>query len=115
MTNTTGTDTTGTDTTGASTAGAKTAGAKTAGRVRTEPGHKRVRAYLGGELVADTRTPVLVWEWPYFPVYYIPAADVQAKLIPAGQTEQSPSRGDAEIYHVQVAGVTAERAALRYP
>jgi len=97
------------------TTGTKTAGTKTAGRVRTEPGHKRVRAYLGGELVADTRAPVLVWEWPYFPVYYIPAADVQAKLIPAGQTEHSPSRGDAEIYHVQVAGATAERAALRYP
>src|SRR6202795_1306331 len=93
----------------------KTTGTKTAGRVRTEPGHKRVRAYLGGELVADTRTPVLVWEWPYFPVYYIPAADVQAKLIPAGQTEHSPSRGDAEIYHVQAGGATAERAALRYP
>src|SRR5712675_2016551 len=72
----------------------KTTGTKTAGRVRTEAGHKRVRAYLGGELVADTRTPVLVWEWPYFPVYYIPAA---------------------EVHHVQVAGATAERAALRYP
>jgi uncharacterized protein (DUF427 family) len=115
MTNTTGTNTTGTNTTGTNTTGTKTAGTKTAGRVRTEPGHKRVRAYLGGELVADTRRPVLVWEWPYFPVYYIPAADVQATLIPAGQTEHSPSRGDADIYHVQVPGATAERAALRYP
>ncbi len=88
---------------------------KTAGRVRTETGHKRVRAYLGGELVADTSAPVLVWEWPYFPVYYFPAADVQAKLIPAGETEHSPSRGDAEIYHVQVPGTTAEKAARRYP
>ncbi len=66
---------------------------KTAGRVRTETGRKRVRAYLGGELVADTRAPVLVWEWPYFPAYYFPAADVLAKLIPAGETEHSPSRG----------------------
>ena len=88
---------------------------KTAGRVRTETGRKRVRAYLGGELVADTRTPVLVWEWPYFPVYYFPAADVLAKLIPAGETEHSPSRGDAEIYDVRVPGATAERAARRYP
>ena len=74
---------------------------KTAGRVRTETGRKRVRAYLGGDLVADTRAPVLVWEWPYFPVYYFPAADVLARLVPAGETEHSPSRGDAEIYHVQ--------------
>ena len=58
----------------------RTTGTKTAGRVRTETGHKRVRAYLGGELVADTRAPVLVWEWPYFPAYYIPAADMTASL-----------------------------------
>ena len=56
--------------------------AKTAGRVHTETGRKRVRAYLDGELVADTRQPLLVWEWPYFPVYYIPAADVRAELVP---------------------------------
>ncbi len=88
---------------------------KSAGSVRTEPGHKRVRAYLAGELVADTRQPVLVWEWPYFPVYYIPAADVRAELIPAGQTDHSPSRGDAEIYHVKVATAEAAGAARRYP
>jgi uncharacterized protein (DUF427 family) len=31
------------------------------GRIRIEPGAKRVRAYLGGEVVADTARPVLVW------------------------------------------------------
>ena len=89
--------------------------AKTAGRVRTETGRKRVRVYLAGELVADTSHPVLVWEWPYFPVYYIPAADIRAELIPAGTTDHSPSRGDAEIYHVKVSGATADGAARRYP
>jgi len=38
--------------------------AAAAGRVRAEPGRKRVRVYLTGELVADTKHPVLVWEWP---------------------------------------------------
>jgi uncharacterized protein (DUF427 family) len=89
--------------------------AATAGRVRTEPGRKRVRAYLAGELVADTRHPILVWEWPYFPVYYIPVADIRAELIPAGTTEHSPSRGDADIYHIKVPGATADGAARRYP
>jgi uncharacterized protein (DUF427 family) len=88
---------------------------KTAGRVRTETGHKRVRAYLGGEVVADTRQPLLVWEWPYYPVYYFPAGDVRAKLVPTGETEHSPSRGEAQIYHVSVPGATAERAARRFP
>jgi len=89
--------------------------AKQAGRVRIEAGPKRVRAYLAGELVADTRRPLLVWEWPYFPVYYIPAADIRAELVPAGTTDHSPSRGDAEIYHVKVSGAAADGAARRYP
>jgi uncharacterized protein (DUF427 family) len=82
--------------------------------IRIEPGAKRVRVYLAGELAADTKSPVLVWEWPYYPAYYIPAGDVRAELLPAGETEHSPSRGDAELYHVKVATATAERAARRY-
>jgi uncharacterized protein (DUF427 family) len=83
--------------------------------IRVERGPKRVRAYLAGELVADTRTPVLVWEWPYYPTYYFPADDVHAELVPAGRTEHSPSRGDGQVCHVKVAGADADGAALRYP
>ena len=52
---------------------------------------------------------------PYYPTYYLPAADVRAALLPTGKTEHSPSRGDGEVLHVKVATATAERAALRYP
>jgi uncharacterized protein (DUF427 family) len=90
-------------------------GEKSRGSVRVEASPKRVRVYLNGELVADTRRPFLVWERPYYPTYYLPAADVRATLIPAGETEHSPSRGDGEVLHVKVATATAERAALRYP
>ena len=51
--------------------------------MRSELSHKRVRVYAGGQLVADSRTPTLVWEIPYYPTYYLPAADVLAKLEPA--------------------------------
>jgi uncharacterized protein (DUF427 family) len=85
------------------------------GGVRVEPGRKRVRSYLNGELVADTRTPFLVWEVPYYPTYYLPAANVRASLLPSGETRHSPSRGEAEVLHVKTATATAERAALRYP
>jgi uncharacterized protein (DUF427 family) len=85
------------------------------GSVKVEQSRKRVRAYLDGELVADTRRPYLVWEIPYFPTYYFPAGDVAAELIPAGETEHSPSRGEGEVLHVKTGTVTAERAALRYP
>jgi uncharacterized protein (DUF427 family) len=83
--------------------------------IRIEEGRKRVRAYLEGHLVADTTRPVLVWEWPYYPAYYFPAAAILAELAPAGQSEHSPSRGDAEILHVKTAAVTAAQAARRYP
>jgi uncharacterized protein (DUF427 family) len=85
------------------------------GSVRVEQGPKRVRVYLGGELVADTRTPYLVWESPYYPTYYLPASDMRATLIPAGETKHSPSRGNGELLHVKTATATAERAAVRYP
>ena len=85
------------------------------GSVRVEQGPKRVRAYLNGELVADTRTPFLVWEHPYYPTYYVPASDVRASLIPTGEIAHSPSRGDGQVLHVKVATATGERAALQYP
>src|ERR1700684_1274929 len=84
------------------------------GRVRTEKGVKRVRAFLGGELVADTRAPLLVWEAPYYPSYYVPVGDVRADLIPTGETAHSPSRGEAAMYDVKASRSTAEGAALGY-
>lgn len=85
------------------------------GAVRVEAGAKRVRVYLAGRLVADTTRPFLVWEMPYYPSYYLPLADVVAELVPTGKTEHSPSRGEAEIFDVQVDGARAEAAARRYP
>jgi uncharacterized protein (DUF427 family) len=85
------------------------------GRVRVEPGAKRVRAYLAGQLVADTAHPFLVWENPHYPAYYLPAGDVRAQLTPTGRTEHSPSRGEAELLDVTVDGHTAPGAARRYP
>ncbi len=85
------------------------------GRVKVVQGHKRVRVYLGSELVADTIAPLLVWEKPYYPTYYLPGGDVRAKLIPTGATEHSPSRGDAEVLDVVAGGATAAGAGRRYP
>ena len=88
---------------------------KSRGSVRVEQGAKRVRTYLAGHLVADTRRPFLVWEIPYYPSYYLPLADVTAELKPTGATEHSPSRGDAQVFDVLVPGATAGNAARRYP
>lgn len=85
------------------------------GRVRVERGAKRIRAYLGGKLVADTTEPLLIWEKPYYPTYYFPAADVRTELLSAdGGVAHSPSRGDGHTFTVTAGGREAAGAALRY-
>ena len=83
--------------------------------VQVEHSPKRVRAYLSGELVADSKSPLLVWEHDSYPAYYFPGADVRAELIPAGQSERLPRVGEGEMLHVKTPTATAENAALRFP
>jgi uncharacterized protein (DUF427 family) len=85
------------------------------GRVRVEDCAKRVRGYLGGELVVESVRPKQVWESPHYPAYYFPAGDVRAELVPSGHTEHSPSRGDAQYFSVTVGGRTSENAGWQYP
>ncbi len=82
---------------------------------RVERGLKRVRAYLAVDLVADTPAPLLVWENPGYPAYYIPAQDIRASLVPAGRSDSHPRMGEAELLHVKTPTATAELAARRYP
>jgi uncharacterized protein (DUF427 family) len=85
------------------------------GRVRVEHGAKRLRAYLGGELVADTISPLLVWEAPYYPTYYFPLADVRSELLEdESAIVHSPSRGDGRTFAVNAGSKRAAGAALRY-
>jgi uncharacterized protein (DUF427 family) len=86
------------------------------GRVRVESSAKRVRAYFAGVAVADTTRPVLVWEKPHYPTYYLPVADVRTDLLQAESgTRHSPSRGDAQVFSLVVDDRVVEAAALRYP
>jgi len=86
------------------------------GRVRIEPGSKRIRAFLGGEVVVDTTRPLLVWEVPYYPTYFFPAADVRTDLLleSDGGVSPSPSRGEGLTFTVAAGGKEAWGAALRY-
>ena len=84
-------------------------------RVRFETGDRRIRTYLGGELVAETTKPLLVWEKPHYPVYYFPQEDVKLELLSAtGELKRSPSRGDATLYTVSATSAKAEGAAYRH-
>jgi uncharacterized protein (DUF427 family) len=62
-----------------------------------EPVPRRIRAFLGGETVLDTTRALYVWEWPYYPQYYVPLADVcRDLLIPDGHAQQV---GCASVYY----------------
>ena len=87
----------------------------TRGRVRVEPGHKRVRAYVAGVPIADSAHVRLVWEQPGYPTYYFPLGDVRTDLLHAtGTTRRSPSRGDAQLYDIRVGDRIAAEAAYRH-
>jgi uncharacterized protein (DUF427 family) len=86
------------------------------GGVRVERAAKRVRAYLGGVPVADTTRPLLVWEKPYYPTYYIPLDDARTELLEPDDAPgvRSPSRGEGRTFTVRAGGKEARGAALRY-
>jgi uncharacterized protein (DUF427 family) len=64
--------------------------------VRVERGQKRVRAVLGGRVVIDTLAPVLVWEWPFYPTYHLPVADVDLDRLPAAAVTRTTLDVDGE-------------------
>jgi uncharacterized protein (DUF427 family) len=70
-----------------------------------EPVPRRIRAFLGGDKVLDTTRALYVWEWPYYPQYYIPLPDVRRdRLIPEGHTQQT-GRGVAEPHGLRAGGI----------
>lgn len=86
------------------------------GRVRIEPSRRRVRVMLGGEIVADTTSPLLVWEVPYYPTYYFPEVDVRTDLlVETGEVRKSPSRGEATQYAVKVNGSEGAAYSFKEP
>jgi uncharacterized protein (DUF427 family) len=90
--------------------------AETPEPVHVEDGPKRVRTYLGGEVIADTTHPKLVWEIPHYPAYYFPRGDVRMELLtPNGHTRHSTSRGDAQTFSVKGGDREVEDAAWHYP
>jgi uncharacterized protein (DUF427 family) len=87
---------------------------KTGGRIRVEHGSKRIRAYLGSDLVVDTIRPLLVWEHRYYPAYYFPSADVRTGLLQPDGDAHSPSLGDGTTFTIRAGNREVPRAALRY-
>jgi uncharacterized protein (DUF427 family) len=79
-----------------------------------EPVPRRIRAMLGGQVVLDTMRALYVWEWPNYPQYYIPAADVTPGVLVDEDHVQKLHRGTARRHGLRVGDVTRPGAARVY-
>jgi uncharacterized protein (DUF427 family) len=69
---------------------------------------------VGGHTVVDSRRSRFVWEIPYYPAWYFPVDDVNAKLVENDETLRSPSRGTGTRYDLVVGDRTLPNAAWRH-
>jgi uncharacterized protein (DUF427 family) len=79
-----------------------------------EPVPRRIRAILGGEVVLDTTNALYVWEWPYYPQYYIPLADVKPHVLADEQQVQELQFGKARRHGLRAGGISRPGAARLY-
>jgi uncharacterized protein (DUF427 family) len=78
---------------------------------QVEPVPRRIRAVLAGETVVDTTDARYVWEWPGFPQYYIPLADIRADVLVDEDGTEETTRGDVKLFGLRVGEVHRPKAA----
>jgi uncharacterized protein (DUF427 family) len=79
-----------------------------------EPVPRRIRAMLGGEVVLDTTAARYVWEWPNYPQYYIPVADVRPGVLVDEQHDQKLRLGTARKHGLRVGDISRPGSARLY-
>src|ERR1700728_974832 len=79
-----------------------------------EPVPRRIRAILAGEVVLDTTKALYVWEWPNYPQYYVPIADVNRALLVDEQHTERLHRGSAQLQGLRVGQVVRPSSARLY-
>jgi uncharacterized protein (DUF427 family) len=65
--------------------------------VVVEPTERRVRAFLGGQPIADSRRVLVAFEPRRLPVYYFPMADVRVELLQPAATRDRRQQLDARV------------------
>src|SRR5262245_3795322 len=84
-------------------------------RVDIETSTAHVRVEFNGEVVADTRRPLLVLESRHDPVYYVPRQDVKmAHLVATTHTSYCPFKGHARYWSIKVGQRSSENAVWAY-
>ena len=69
-----------------------------------EPSPRRVRAMLGGEQIFDTTRARYVWEWAYYPQYYIPAGDIDPRFLVDERRDLHLRQGTARRHGLRAGG-----------
>jgi uncharacterized protein (DUF427 family) len=82
-----------------------------AARGRVEPAPRRVRGFLGRELVFDTTSARYVWEVPYYPQYYIPLSDVRREVLRDENHPQKVQFGPSRMFSIVTTDQTRESTA----
>lgn len=74
------------------------------------PVPRRIRGTKDGETLVDTTGALYVWEWPHYPHYYIPRADVNMAAFVEGEVIKTP-QGEARRLALKSGGVEHRPAA----
>ncbi|KDQ69654.1 DUF427 domain-containing protein [Streptomyces halstedii] len=70
-------------------------------RITVEPGTEHVRAVRDGQVLAESRRPLVLRETGCPPRYYLPPEDVRTELLtPSGTRTHCPFKGDASYWSV---------------
>jgi uncharacterized protein (DUF427 family) len=84
--------------------------------ITVEKSGEHVVARLGEQVVADSTTALILREASYPPVYYIPLADVDQKVLTPSETHTyCPYKGEASYYSLTGADGPIADAVWYYP
>jgi uncharacterized protein (DUF427 family) len=83
-------------------------------RNHVEPAPRRVRGLVAGKTIFDTLRALYVWEWPYYPRYYIPIEDVVDGCLVSEGTSQATGRGHAVLHTLRAGNANRAAAAKVY-
>lgn len=85
-------------------------------RVDVLPSSRHVQVIAGGQIVADSRRPALLFETGLPTRYYLPQADVRMDLLePTGTLTRCPYKGQARYWSVRIGDQLFKDLVWSYP
>lgn len=84
-------------------------------RIDTLPSSRRVVVEAKGQVLADTKRAIFLFETGHVPRYYIPSADVRMELLqPSAKRTVCPYKGEAGYLDAKIAGQSVAEIAWFY-